>query len=167
MDAVACGVVDGNPVFVSGSDDNTVRVWDARTGQALGEPLAGHTDRVGAVACGVIDGDPVIVSGSNDNTVRVWDPRTGCARGQPLTGHLGGVAAVAFGVVDGDPVLASGGGDRTVRLWDVRSLSLSLVIPAFIMVRAIAVVPGGVVIAAGSSVLVVDVPGLQPQPSPF
>ena len=33
---------DGKRI-VSGSGDNTVRVWDADTGQPLGEPLTGHT----------------------------------------------------------------------------------------------------------------------------
>jgi WD40 repeat protein len=28
---------------VSGSDDNTVRIWDAETGAPLKEPLEGHT----------------------------------------------------------------------------------------------------------------------------
>ena len=31
--------------------DNTVRVWDAATGQPVGDPLTGHTDAV--FQCGV------------------------------------------------------------------------------------------------------------------
>ena len=34
---------DGNRI-VSGSDDGTVRIWDAVTGQAIGRPLQGHED---------------------------------------------------------------------------------------------------------------------------
>src|SRR5258707_4611035 len=29
--------------IVSGSDDNTIRIWDAETGTAVGEALKGHT----------------------------------------------------------------------------------------------------------------------------
>ena len=29
---------------VSGSDDKTVRLWDAHTRQPLGPPMAGHTE---------------------------------------------------------------------------------------------------------------------------
>ena len=35
---------DGTRI-VSGSADNTVRVWDAATGQPVGQPLTGHTGR--------------------------------------------------------------------------------------------------------------------------
>ncbi|MGH8910052.1 MAG: hypothetical protein ACRD0K_27045, partial [Egibacteraceae bacterium] len=104
--AVAFGVVDGDPVLVSGSYDSTVRLWDARTGQARGQPLTGHTDRVAAVAFGTVAGDPIIATGGEDRTVRLWDARTGQPRAQALTGYTG-VEAVAFGVVDGDPVIAT------------------------------------------------------------
>ena len=36
--------------IATGSVDQTVRLWDADTGQPLGGPLTGHTDRVDAVA---------------------------------------------------------------------------------------------------------------------
>ena len=32
--------------LASASDDDTVRLWDADTGQPIGEPLTGHTDMV-------------------------------------------------------------------------------------------------------------------------
>ena len=55
--------------------DNTVRLWDADTGQPVGQPLTGHTDVVTSVAFSP-DGTR-IVSGSDDNTVRLWDADTG------------------------------------------------------------------------------------------
>ncbi|MFF1502342.1 hypothetical protein ACFVZR_21270, partial [Streptomyces sp. NPDC058316] len=93
--AVATGVVDGRPVAVTGSGDETVRVWDLTTGRPVGEPLTGHTDLVWAVATGVVDGRPVAVTGSDDETVRVWDLTTGRPVGEPLTGHTDLVWAVA------------------------------------------------------------------------
>lgn len=56
-----------------------MRVWDAASGTALGEPLTGHTDGVRAVALGRVGDRDVIVSGSWDETVRIWDAASGTA----------------------------------------------------------------------------------------
>ena len=56
---------DGREI-VSGSWDNTLRRWDARTGQPLCEPMTGHKGSVHAVAYSP-DGRE-IVSGSYDCT---------------------------------------------------------------------------------------------------
>ena len=55
---------------VSGSDDNTVRVWDLVSGQCLAT-LEGHSARVWSVAVNP-DGTRA-VSGSYDNTARIWE----------------------------------------------------------------------------------------------
>jgi WD40 repeat protein len=52
---------------VSGSDDNTIRLWDAETGELLQPPLEGHEDSVASVAFSP-DGK-CIMSGSGDNTI--------------------------------------------------------------------------------------------------
>ena len=65
---------DGTRI-VSGSDDNTIRVWDTATGQQVGEALRGHEDRVRSVAFS--SNGTRIVSGSDDHTIRVWDARRG------------------------------------------------------------------------------------------
>jgi len=104
---------DGKHI-VSSSDDKTVRVWDAELGQAIGEPLQGHSDSVWSVAFSP-DGKH-IVSGSADNTVRVWDAESGQAIGEPLQGHSDGVWSVAFSP-DGKHIV-SGSSDNTVQVWD-------------------------------------------------
>ena len=60
--------------IISGSSDNTVRVWDASTGAEL-KVLEGHTDFVHSVTFST-DGT-CIVSGSSDKSVQVWDASTG------------------------------------------------------------------------------------------
>jgi WD40 repeat protein len=65
---------DGRHV-VSGGDDETIRVWDAETGEEVVGPLKGHSDGVRFVAFSP-DGRR-IVSGSDDKTIRVWDAETG------------------------------------------------------------------------------------------
>ena len=76
VNAVALGAVDGPAVVVSGSEDHTIRLWDAPSGAPIGEPLVGHTDGVSAVALGEVDGRAVVVSGSRDRTIRLWDARS-------------------------------------------------------------------------------------------
>ena len=56
--------------IASGSEDWTVRLWNATTGAPIGQPLTGHTDFVRSVAFSP-DGK-TIASGSWDGTIRVW-----------------------------------------------------------------------------------------------
>ena len=64
---------DGNRL-ASASQDQTVKVWDAQTGQETFS-LKGHTDWVCSVAFRP-DGKR-LASASQDQTVKVWDARTG------------------------------------------------------------------------------------------
>ncbi|KAF7364496.1 hypothetical protein MVEN_00318000 [Mycena venus] len=98
---------------VSGSNDKTVRIWDATTGAALGK-IEGHDSYVTSVAFSP-DGARV-VSGSSDKTVRIWDATTGAVLGK-IEGHDDEyVTSVAFSP-DGARVV-SGSSDKTVRIWD-------------------------------------------------
>ncbi|KAI8631008.1 vegetative incompatibility protein HET-E-1 [Xylariaceae sp. FL1651] len=101
---------DGS-TLASGSDDKTVRVWSASTGDCV-QTLEGHTGSVWSVAFSP-DGN-TLASGSHDKTVRVWSAGTGdCV--QTLEGHTGWVWSVVFSP-DGS-TLASGSHDKTVRVW--------------------------------------------------
>ncbi|KAJ2259977.1 SCF ubiquitin ligase complex subunit cdc4 [Coemansia sp. RSA 376] len=99
----------GNMV-VSGSYDNSVRVWDATTG-TLRHQLDGHTSKVYALE---LDTDMhLIFSGSMDGTIRVWDWDSGaCLR--ILRGHMTLVGLLALD----HSALVSAGADQTLRIWD-------------------------------------------------
>ncbi|MEG3436718.1 WD40 repeat domain-containing protein [Pannus brasiliensis CCIBt3594] len=98
--------------LVSGSADNTIKVWNLETG-VESRTLTGHKDAVMSVAL-TPDGK-TLVSGSWDNTIKVWNLETG---GEPrtLTGHQGLVTSVAI-TPDGK-ALISGSKDKTIKVWD-------------------------------------------------
>ena len=70
-------------MIVSGSEDKTVNIWNAATGECV-RVLEGHSDYVLSVAHSA--DASMIVSGSSDETVRIWNASTGeCVR--VLEGH--------------------------------------------------------------------------------
>jgi WD40 repeat protein len=97
--------------MLTGSRDNTARLWETATGKPFGLPLQ-HQGIVVAVAFGP-DGKTVL-TGSGDRTARLWETATGKPLGSPLQ-HHDGVRAVAFSP-DGKTVL-TGSHDKTARLW--------------------------------------------------
>jgi WD40 repeat protein len=141
VNTVACTVLNGRPVIVTGDSghgfraDGTVRVWDLATGEPVGEPIAGHTGQVMALACTVLNGRGVAIAGDSgpefgDGTVRVWDLATGQPVGEPITSHTGWVRALACVVLDGRPTAVTGDTGSyyigqtnwaygTVRVWDL------------------------------------------------
>jgi len=96
--------------LVSGSYDNTVRVWKISTGETL-HRLQGHSMKVYSV---VLDTKRNrCISGSMDNFVKIWSLETGqCLF--TLEGHTSLV-----GLLDlRDERLVSAAADSTLRIWD-------------------------------------------------
>ena len=98
---------------VSGSHDNTLRVWDLHSGECLAT-LQGHTRGVLSVAL-TPDGSRA-VSGSGDHTLRVWDLHSGQCLAT-LQGHTSIVYSVALSP-DGSRAV-SGSHDKSLRVWDL------------------------------------------------
>ena len=104
---------DGTRI-VSGSYDNTLKIWDAQTGK---EFLSPSRDTYPSSLAYSPDGTR-IVSGSDDWTLKVWDAQTG--QNPPLLkGHTWWVLSVAFSpdgkrIVSGsyDDTEGSGRADR-------------------------------------------------------
>ena len=101
--------------ILTGSSDNTARLWDAETGQEMAI-LKGHSAIVYSVVFSP-DGSRVL-TGSFDKTARIWDAKTGQEK-FTLQGHTEGVRSVAFGP-DGKSVI-TGSDDKTARVWDAET----------------------------------------------
>jgi WD40 repeat protein len=101
--------------LASASDDNTVKLWDASSGECL-QTIEGHSSYVRSV---VFSHDSTrLASASTDNIVKLWDASSGeCL--QTLKGHSSVVTSVAFS--HDSTRLASASYDNTVKLWDASS----------------------------------------------
>ncbi|WP_078877002.1 caspase family protein [Streptomyces sp. 150FB] len=115
---VAVGALDGRPIAVTGSADETVRVWDLASQRQIGEPL--HVGiSVSAVAIGELGDYTVALTGAVDGTVKIWDLSAGQEYGHALTGHTNRVESIAVGTVHGRPVVLTASADGTARIWDL------------------------------------------------
>lgn len=96
--------------LVSGSYDNTVRVWRISTGETV-HILQGHTQKVYSVVLDVERNR--CISGSMDSAVKIWDLASGTCL-HTLYGH-----SVLVGLLDlRDERLVSAAADSTLRIWD-------------------------------------------------
>lgn len=122
--AATLSFVSGVARVASTSYDDTARVWNLETAEAVGSPMEGQTRLSGVRLCpapamGAVDGTPVVVT-AFCHEVRVWDLITTSPLGEPLCGadrHL--VAASILPTPDGRAVVVTGSGTSGVRFHDL------------------------------------------------
>jgi len=100
---------DGRQI-ASGSGDNTVKIWDAATGNLL-KKLTGHTQYVSSVRYSP-DGKQIA---SGAEAIKIWEAATGNLL-HTLTEHTYWVNSVDYSP-DGKRIV-SGSNDRTIKIWD-------------------------------------------------
>ncbi len=108
---------DGKYV-VTGSWDNTMKLWDVKTGKLI-RTFIGHQFAVFGVDFSP-DGK-YLISSSKDNTIKLWNVKTGGLL-RTFYGHKSWVYSVRFSP-DGK-YFASGSWDGSVKLWDMRTEKL-------------------------------------------
>jgi WD40 repeat protein/mono/diheme cytochrome c family protein len=114
-DTVTCLALSADGRYLlTGSDDHTVRLWDAEAGRIM-RSFMGHTGFVKSVAFSP-DGR-LALSGGADQTVRLWAVETGKELGR-FAAHEDAIAGVTF-TPDGKASL-SGSRDGAVRVWDLK-----------------------------------------------
>lgn len=107
---IAFCVADGREVCVTASSDNSVRIWDTRSGQGIG------VLRAGSPVLSVCARNGLVVGGTTESEAIVWTIRTLRTR-HKMTGHRGKVVSVDF-ASDGRKVVTAAT-DRTLKVWDV------------------------------------------------
>ena len=115
-------VTNDNQYIISGSGDNTIRIWDLKD-KRQEWVLQGHTGAVLGLA--VTRDNRFLVSASVDFTVRIWDLHQKIQIGM-LRGHAVGVYGIA--VSNDSLYIASVSKDKTVRLWDFQNHSIYAVL---------------------------------------
>jgi WD40 repeat protein len=108
---------DGSRV-VTGSPDNTAKVWDAKTGKAV-LTLKGHIAFITSASFSP-DGSR-IVTGSWDGAAKLWDARTGA----PVLTVRGGLVNSALFNPDGSRIVTACS-DKTAKVWDAKTGALVL-----------------------------------------
>jgi WD40 repeat protein len=131
-------------LLISGSNDDTARIWDSASGQPIGRELI-HRGEVFTV--GFSPNGKLAVTGGYDGAVRFWDVPSGRSIGEPMR-HEGVVWTAVFSA-DGKRLL-TGCADSTARLWDVAScLPLSPPLPHRDHVNAAGISPSGDIAITG------------------
>ena len=123
---------------ISGSNDNTAQIRDAKTGGLVGRELL-HRGEVFAI--GFSPDGKLAVTGGFDGNARLWAVPSGQSVGEPMR-HEGVVRSAVFSA-DGLRLL-TGSADGFARLWDVATcLPLSAPLPHRGQVVAVALNPAG------------------------
>jgi WD40 repeat protein len=101
--------------ILSWSEDNTLRLWDAVTGQPIGPAMKHDGPVAGALPT---KDESRILSWSEDKTLRLWDTASGQPIG-PAMKHDGPVAGALL--TKDESRILSWAEDKTLRLWDAVS----------------------------------------------
>jgi WD40 repeat protein len=113
--AYSLSISNDSKTIVSGSADNTIKVWNLETGEEI-RTLKGHDSRVNSVS--ISNDSKTIVSGSEDYNIKVWNLETG-EEIHTLKGHNGRVNSVS--ISNDSKTIVSGGGDNTIKVWNLET----------------------------------------------
>ncbi len=140
-----CAISSAGDYIVSASDDQTLKVWDAHSGEVR-RTLRGHTDWV--YSCAISPAGDYIVSASWDDTLKMWDAHSGEER-RTLREHTDTVYSCAINTA-GD-IIVSASSDETLKVWDVRTGKVRRTLGLTDMVNGCAISPAGDIIVSASS----------------
>ncbi|QRV75744.1 Notchless protein [Ceratobasidium sp. AG-Ba] len=95
---------------------NYIQIWEAKTGQEVGQPLCGHEGDITSLVYSKDGGQ--IISASHDNTLCIWDV-VAMQLIRRLHGHEGAVNLLSYSADGG--FIASASLDQTLRVWNLKT----------------------------------------------
>jgi WD40 repeat protein len=136
-------------LIASAGADQTIILWDAKTGSPIGDPLVGHVGYITEIVFSP-DGKS-LASASADFSIILWDVETHAPIEVLVPGHNQPIQAIAFSP-DGK-YLASGGEDGAIILRDMvaKHFSHYWTLGENVIVWSVAFSQDGSMLASGSS----------------
>jgi guanine nucleotide-binding protein subunit beta-2-like 1 protein len=132
---------------LSGSWDNTLRLWDLASGQTT-RTFVGHTADVLSVAFSVDNRQ--IVSGSRDRSIKLWNTLGECKFSISENGHSDWVSSVKFSPAPQEPLIVSAGCDAAVKVWALSNCQLKTTLSSHTeFLNSVTVSPDGSLCASG------------------
>jgi len=132
---------------LSGSWDNTLRLWDLNSGTTRLR-FVGHTKDVLSVAFSADNRH--IVSGSRDKSINLWNTLGHLKFSLTANGHEGWVSCVRFSPDPEKPLIVSAGWDKVVKVWSLGNWKLEKnLIGHTAYVNTVTVSPDGSLCASG------------------
>jgi WD40 repeat protein len=130
--------------LASASEDFTIKLWDAQTG----EILATLTEDSEVYSVAFSPDGKTLASASADRTIKLWDTETGQER-VTLTGHTDQIRSLAF--TPDSKILASASERGTIKLWDTQTGELRSTLTGHIIaVCSLAFSPDGKTLASAN-----------------
>lgn len=103
-------------MIVTGSWDNSAKVWDTQTGQVIRKLEGGHTSFINTATFSP-DGQTILTA-SDDGTAKLWNVETGAVV-KSLIGHTDRVRSAAYSE-NGEFIITTSS-DMTARLWSAQT----------------------------------------------
>ncbi len=141
-----------NQTIVTGSDDNTIKLWHLGSGTLIRTftPQSGFRRRDATWFTSVVispDGQ-TLVSGSLDKSIKLWHMNSGNLI-RNINGHSDSIYTIA--ISQNGQILVSGSRDNTIKVWDLFTSKLIRTLTGHSdLVHAVVLSPNGQTIVSGS-----------------
>ncbi|XP_078656710.1 WD repeat-containing protein 70-like isoform X1 [Branchiostoma floridae x Branchiostoma belcheri] len=118
-------------LFLTCSDDSTVRIWDVESeGKKHKTAFKARSQqgrKTGVTSCGFSRDGKLIVGGCEDGSIQIWDANLNVhTKFLQRTAHQNGAGITCVSFSYDNKALLSRGGDDTMKLWDIRSFKRPL-----------------------------------------